>query len=162
MVSFQLGVATIRRNDASSHAYGGTLIDFRDATSGHHVLVTLQAFGTNAAGDFVARDVTTGHVIVSTVFRADPMFGKGLQGDYSPCSADAASGSCSGPYAPSYSFRMDGNDFTKVLALARTGDPALSPLAHDYQIANFQLHIETYRDAEVGLEVYAPMISETY
>jgi hypothetical protein len=164
-IGFAVAVKTIRRADASSHAYGHPLLDLQDSASGHHVLVTLQAFGTVPAGDFVGRDVNTGATIVSTVFRADPLFGKRLAGDYIACTADAASGSCPGggfDANQGFVFTLDGHDFAHVLALARGVDPALSARPQDYELAAYAFHVETYRDAEVGLEVDQPTLSVTY
>jgi hypothetical protein len=160
-IATQMAVKTVRRADASSHVYGHPLIDFRDAASGHHLWVTLQAFGTNAPNDFVGHDVATGTAIVSTVFRADPLFGTRLAGDYNFCVADAQGGSC--PQSGiDYSFRIDGDDFKKVVALARDVDPALSPDIGQYEVIGFQLHVEAYRDADAGLVVNLPSLTLSY
>jgi hypothetical protein len=160
-IAAQIAVKSVRRADASSHVYGHPLLDFRDAASGHHLWVTLQAFGTNAPGDFVGRDVATGTAIVSTVFRADPLFGTRFAGDYNLCNGDAQGGSCTVP-GIDYSFRIDGDDFTKVVALARGTDPALSADIGRYEIVSFQVHTEAYRDAEAGLVVNIPSLQLSY
>ncbi|HZZ94706.1 MAG TPA: hypothetical protein VFE23_19250 [Usitatibacter sp.] len=148
-ISTQLAVRTVRRADAQSQVYGHPLLDFRDVTTGHHLWVTLQAFGTNAPADFVGRDVQTGTTIVSTVFRASPLFGTRLAGDYLACTADTQGGSCPGDI--DFSFRIDGDDFQKIVNLARGADPQLSANIAQYQVAAFQFHVEAYRDAEAGL-----------
>ena len=160
-LSLQLAVATVQRADAASHVYGHPLLDFVDARSGHHVWVTIQAFGTNAPHDFVGRDVNTGNVIVSTVFRADPLFGTRFAGDYAPCRADARGGSCNASDID-YAFRIDGDDFTKVVQLARDADPSLSGDIGQYQLASLQFHVEAYRDAAAGLVVNMPSVRMSY
>jgi Repeat of unknown function (DUF5648) len=160
-VDFQLAIKTVRRADASSHAYGGPVLDFLDSTSGRHLLVTVLAYGTQPPGDFVGRDASNGAPIVSTSFRGDPLFGKALEGRFIPCTADAASGSCSAA-GIDFRFRIDQDDFAKVVALARSLDPALSPNIADYCIAYFQVRNETFRDAELGLEEHAVSLQLTY
>jgi hypothetical protein len=160
-VSFQMGVKTIRRANSQSHAYGHPLIDFRDVTSGQHVYVTLQAYGTNAPGDFVGLDASTGHAIVSTVFRADPLFGKRVQGDFIACTADANGGACAAN-GIDFNFRIDADDFARILGFARTVKSSLSPRPADYVVADFQFRNETFLDAEVGLVVHRVMLSVTY
>jgi hypothetical protein len=161
LVTFQAGVKTVRRGNAQSHAYGHPLIDFRDTKSGEHVEVTLQTYGTQTPGDFVGRDAITGQAIVSTVFRDQPLFGTRLQGTFIPCHADAVSGACDAS-GIDFSFRIDADDFAKVLALARGVNPALSANPADYAIENFQFRNETFRDAEIGLVVNAVRLTVTY
>lgn len=50
-----------------------------------------------------------------------------------------------------YSFRIDQDDFTTALALARSVNPALSTDIADYAVATVQLRNETRGDAELGL-----------
>jgi len=159
-IGFQLAVYTVRRSDDASHAYGGPLLDFRDATSGHHLWLTLQAFGTNAPADFAARDVLTGTAIVSTVFRADPLFGTRVAGDYLACRTSTSDGWCFGGL--DFNFRIGGDDFAKVLQLARNVDPSLSGDIGRYELYAFQFHTEAYRNAEVGLVVDQPHVQLSY
>lgn len=155
-ISFQLEVTTVRRADAASHVYGHPLLDFVDHRSGHHLWITLQAFGTNAPADFVGKDVNTGATIVSTAFRADPLFGTRLTGDYLACSADAVGGSC--PGGIDFGFMIQAADFAKVIELARGTDTSLSPAPGDYELVSFRFHAEAYRDAEAGLVIDWPTL----
>ena len=159
-VGFQLLMKTVRRNDDASHAYGGPVIDFVDARSGRHLFVSVLAFGTQQPGDVVARDANNGTPIVGTTFRADALFGKRLKGDFIPCVADASSGSCTST-GIDFSFRIEQDDFAKVIGLARTLEPALSASIADYFVAGYQFRNETFRDARLGLEVHAVGLSVT-
>jgi hypothetical protein len=161
LVTFQVRVKTVRRDNAQSHAYGHPLIDFRDTKSAEHVQVTLQTYGTQTPGDFVGRDAITGTVIVSTVFRDQPLFGTRLQGTFIACQADAVGGACDAS-GIDFSFRIDADDFAKVLALARGVNPALSANPADYAVENLQFRNETFRDAEIGLVVNAVRLTLTY
>ncbi|HWH40612.1 MAG TPA: hypothetical protein VNU21_12285 [Usitatibacter sp.] len=151
---FNLLVTTVRRNDDASHAYGGPVIDFVDAKSGRHLFVSVLAFGTQQPGDVVARDANNGTPIVGTTFRAEPLFGKRLRGDFIPCVADASSGSCRSA-GMDFMLRIDQDDFAKVIGLARTLEPALSTSIADYFVAGYQFRNETFRDARLGVEEHA-------
>jgi len=159
-IGFQLLMKTVRRNDDTSHAYGGPVIDFVDFRSGKHLFVSALAFGTQQPGDVVARDANNGTPIVGTTFRANPLFGTRMVGDFIPCVADASSGSCSST-GIDFSFRIDQDDFAKVIGLARTLEPALSTSIADYFVAGFQFRNETFRNARLGLEVHAIGLSVT-
>jgi hypothetical protein len=94
-------------------------------------------------------DGTTGRVIVGTAFRDDPLFGKRLAGSFMHCDGDANQGGCeTGGF---FSFRITRDDFAKVLGLARTLNPQLSPDPMRYLLANFHFNNEIYREAELGL-----------
>jgi hypothetical protein len=137
----------VRRTSAEGHAYGVPMLRFRDVSSGRYLLVTLQAFSTIAPGDFVGGDTATGDVIVSTVFRGDPLFGKRLSGDFIDCAAGCPT---DGPPYQEFRFRINRDDFTKVLTLARTLDARLSADPSDYLLSRFECRAETYLDAELG------------
>ena len=130
--------------------------------SGDRIWVTIQAYGTHAPADFVARDVVTGHATVSTVFRDNPSFGTRLAGDFVACSADATAGACSEREFKGYGLRVDAQDFAGIVALARTANPRLSPRIQDYRLDSFQFHNEAFRNARVGLELYTVSLSLTY
>lgn len=150
-VSFNLDVATVRRLNTDSHAYGHPTLQFMDTTSGQHLYVTIGAFGTGISGrpgDFLGVDGTTGRVIVGTAFRADPQFGKRIAGDFMSCDA----GDCV-PGQRHFEFRITKADFAKVLGIARTLDPRLSPTPANYLMANFHFNSEIYREAELGLSL---------
>ena len=161
-LGFIMAVKTVRRLDAASHAYGAPLIEFREAVTGDRIWVTLQAYGTQGAADFVGRDVITGAAIVSTVFRGKPAFGTRLAGDFVACNADAAAGACSTAEFGEYGFRIDAQDFARVLASARTVNPRLSARIADYRVHSFQFRNETYRNARLGLELYSISLSLSY
>ena len=162
VINFTMGVKTVRRMDAASHVYGHPMIDFRDAVSGDRIWVTIQAYGTQAPADFVARDALSGHTIVSTVFRDKPSFGSRLSGDFMACTANATGGACSGNDFKQYAFRIDAQDFARVIASARAINPRLSGRIEDYVVDSFQFRNEAYRDARAGLELYAISLSLTY
>lgn len=147
--AFEATVPTVKRADASSHAYGSLVLQFGDASTGRSFLVTVQAYGTLPPGDFVAPDADTGQPIVSTVFRADPAFGTRLAGDFASCSGGVP---CIEGMRQ-YRFRMMDADFAKALARARTLDPAMSADPADYFLAQVRLHNETYGEAELGATV---------
>lgn len=150
VVSFSLSVRTIARGDATSAAYGHPTLEFIDAASGVHLYVTLQAYGTMDAGDFVARDTVTGRAIVSTAFRPDPAFGTRYAGQYARCQADAAGGTCPAT-GTDYRFGIDRAAFARVLALARTADARLSAEPADYLLRNFHFNNEVYREGRIGV-----------
>ncbi|HET9651989.1 MAG TPA: hypothetical protein VFP36_07355 [Usitatibacter sp.] len=160
-MNFQLAVKTVRRAVPGSQAYGAAVIDFVDGVSNHHLEVTVLAFGTQAPGDFVGRDVASGATIVSTTFRPDPLFGQVLRGQFIPCEANATSGSCHAD-GIDFGLRIDERDFAKIVGLARANDPALSPDIADYYVGFFQVRNETYLDAEIGLEEHAVALSLSY
>jgi hypothetical protein len=156
-LSFTVLVETLRRKDSASHAYGHPTLQFRDLRSGHQLYVTIGTFGTNITGpadiatDYTAVDGGTGRVIVGTMFRADPAFGKRITGDALACHADASSGDCGVSGPQSYHFRIRRADFPVILARARALDPALSTDPADYFLANFHFNNEIYGNAELGL-----------
>jgi hypothetical protein len=133
---------------AGSHAYGHHSLVFRDTRSGRRIEVTVQAFGTMAAGDFVAADAANGRVIVSTVFRADPLFGE-ANGSYVDCSS-----ACSDEYRH-WSFWMKRRDMARVIGLARERDPSLSNLVADYALDSVDFKVETFKDARLAIQFIA-------
>jgi hypothetical protein len=140
--------ATVKRADASSHAYGTLVAQFA-TTSGRSFYVTVQVYGTVPPGDFTAPDVTTGQPIVSTVFRADPAFGASHGAQFVACDGQS---SCTSSRSD-FEFRMTDADFAKALQRARTLDPALSADTADYFVAQFRMQNEIYGDAEIGASV---------
>ena len=149
-------IGVVARDGPGSHAYGGPLLEFGDAKSGHSFLVTIQAYGTVAPGDFVAPDARTGQPIISTVFRPDPMFGRALSGSFIPCSGD---GTVCAPYVSgtspvAFTFSLKRADFQSALARARAVDPALSDNPADYFLGRLAFHNETYLDARLGATIF--------
>jgi hypothetical protein len=148
----QLSVTRARRSNDNAHAYGHPMLEFVDQASGRKFYVTLQAFGTLPAGDYVGPDATTGWAIVSTPFRADPLFGKRLAGEYVQC--DPGSATACIPSSTRFKFSIDRAAFQAVLARARGVDPALSTNVSDFFLASFRMHNETYLDAELGMALF--------
>ncbi|MGZ5083058.1 MAG: hypothetical protein ACXWHA_06775, partial [Usitatibacter sp.] len=146
-LSFGLYVKTARRSDAQSHAYGAPMIEFRDTRSGFAVDVTMLTFATFPPGEFVGQmDPVTGNVIVSTAFWDHPMFGTRVSGDFIPLGGDVA--------APSlmqrFLFRITPDDFAKILAMAKTTNPALSRDPKDYLLVNIRFRNGVLGNAELG------------
>jgi hypothetical protein len=152
-VSFTLLVKTLRRGDNASHGYGHPVIELLDRRSTRRFNVTLGAYGTQPPSDFVARDVTSGNVIVSTFFRDAPAFGRRLAGDWVAC------GGC----APesSFGFAINRAEFAQAIARARSLEPELSTDPADYLVASFRFKNEAYGDAEIGVTL-GPIALESY
>ena len=151
IIASSLSVRSVTRANTSSHAYGMPMIQFADRASGRSFYVTLQAFGTLPAGDFVGADYSTGWAIVSTSFRANPLFGRRLSGEFVLC--DPTSTAECLP-ATTFTFALSKADFQKVVGLARGIDPALSTDPGNYFVASFRQHNETYLDATLGILTY--------
>lgn len=154
-VSFDLSIRTIRLLNPESLAGGHPTLQFMDMTNGQHFYVTLGTFGTGTAGkppaDLVAIDSGTGRVIVGTAIGPNPLFGKRIAGEFLPCEANAAQGSCANGGKGHFAFRISRADFVKVLGHARTLNPRLSDVPANYLLANFHFNNEIYREAELGL-----------
>ncbi len=154
-VSAFANVGVVSRDGPGSHAYGGPVLEFGDATTGHSFRVSLQAYGTVPPGDFVAPDARTGQPIVSTVFRPDPMFGRVLSGSFTACSGD---GSACAPQprfqiGVPFAFSLKRADFQVALDHARAVDPALSGNVANYFLARVAFNNETYLDARLGASI---------
>ncbi len=158
VVTFNLRVNRLLRANAESHAYGHPTIQFIDRTSGEHLYVTLGTYGSTPVGgeDYLARDVVTRRVIVSTTFRADPSFGKRLSGDWIACSG---AGPCNPAATDAFGFSIDRGAFQRVLDRARTLSATLSADPADYHLANFHFNNEVYRDGDIGLQLSNYMLS---
>lgn len=158
VVTFNLRVKRLLRADPQSHAYGHPTLQFIDRTSGEHLYVTLGAYGSIPVGgeDYLARDVVTRRVIVSTTFRADPSFGKRLSGEWIACSG---AGPCDPAATDSFGFSIDRAAFQRVVGRARTLSPTLSASPADYHLANFHFNNEVYRDGDIGLQLSNYMLS---
>jgi hypothetical protein len=156
-LTFTLKVQTIRRTDSASHVYGLPVLQFRDARSGESFYFALQTFGTVPPADTVGADMKTGKIIVSTVFRADPLYGQRVSGDFMPCDADAVSGRCAGG-GGKYDFMITRGDFARIVAAARGANPLLSPDVADYLVVNFSFRVQSYLGGEAGLAVAGPTV----
>lgn len=151
-ISFKLRVATLVRDNPQSHAYGHPTLQLVDRASGQHLYVTLGTYGSTPVGgdDYLAYDVGTGRVIVSTTFRADPSFGKRLSGEWISCPGN---GPCDAAATDDFRFRIDFAAFRTALARARTLAPTLSGDPADYFLANFHFNNEVARDGRIGLAI---------
>jgi hypothetical protein len=152
-IAFTLKVTTLVRNNPQSHAYGHPTLQLVDRTSGQHLYITLGTYGSTPVGgeDYLAYDVGTGRVIVSTTFRANPSFGKRLSGEWISCPGN---GPCDTATTEHFRFRIDHAGFRTALGRARTLAPTLSGDPADYFLANFHFNNEVARDGRIGLMLY--------
>ena len=149
-LSFGLTVATLRRGDSASHAYGAPLIEFRDTKSGVPIDVTVLTYATFPAGDFVgAKDPVTGAVFVSTTFGGQMTFGRSLSGNFIACDVV---GSCAG--TSSYLLRITKADFAHIVDMARASSPALSADVNDYLLVKTLFRNGILNDADLGVQLY--------
>jgi hypothetical protein len=155
VVSFNLRVKTIRQATVDSHAYGHPTLQFKDTASGHHLYVTLGAYGTGGGGgppgDLLAIDGATQRVIVGTAIKANPGFGKRLAGQYLHCDGTATTGTCDQPASDAFALRLARADFQVVLDRARTANAELSASPDDYILANFHFNNEIHLGGEIGM-----------
>jgi len=155
-IQFTLNVKSIQTFTPGSAAYGHPTIEFIDQRSGRHLYFTVMTYGTPPAvpaADYLAPDVGTGKVIVGTTFRADSPFGRsfGLPTLATPSSGFVAPNPWGwGGY---FEFRMNRDEFQRVLDAARTVDPALSASPNDYLVDNFHFNNEVYGDGEIGINL---------
>jgi hypothetical protein len=150
-VHFTLNVKTINtRGDGS--AYGHPTLEFIDERSGRHLYFTVMTYGTVLLEDFLAPDVATGKAIVGTTFRASSPYIR----SYGLPSLQTPSGFISPNYwgwGGYFEFRMDRDEFQRVLDAARTVDPILSPVPADYFFENFHFNNEVYGDGDIGVNM---------
>jgi hypothetical protein len=151
-ISFDLAIGTVRRQDAASHVYGLPVIRFRDTLGGQSFYFTVATVGTVPPADGYGIDAKTGRAIVATVFRADPLYGRRIAGDFIACQADASSGSCTAN-GGHFAFRIEAEDFARILATARLADPRLSADPEMYILDNFSFRTQSYLGAEAGWTV---------
>src|SRR5262249_30142912 len=106
-------------------------------------------------GDFVIPDARTGEPIVSTVFRASPMFGRVLSGSFIACRGDGSPCVAQGPESPegTFAFSLKRADFQAALDWARTVDPGLSRDPAYYSLARVAFNNETYLGARLGVTI---------
>jgi len=155
-VQFTLNVKSIEARGTGSAAYGHPTIEFIDQRSGHHLYFTVMTYGTPPAvpaGDYLAPDVGTGKVIVGTTFRPSTPYGRsfGLATLAAPSTGFVAPNPWGwGGY---FEFRMNRDEFQRVLDSARTVDAALSASPADYMVDNFHFNDEVYGDGEIGINL---------
>ena len=153
-VKFIANVRTVSVRNSASQAIGHPTLELIDQRSGHHLYFTTLVFGTIpiSGPDYLAPDAGTGKVIVGTTFR-----------DNSPYIRNFGSWTFSTPsgFVPenpwgrggAFEYRMDRTEFARVLASARTVDPALSAAPEDYLLDNFHFNNEVYGDGEIGMNL---------
>ena len=153
-VSFDLHVKRLRARGEASQAYGHPTLELTDRVSGRNLYITAATYGTGLQGGdpYLFMDATTGKVIVgSPLGSASPYLrNMGLGAMSLPREFESPSGTGSGG---AFDFRIDGEEFARMLAAARTLQPALSPNPADYLLDNFHFNNEVYLDGEIGLRL---------
>ena len=154
-IKFVVNVRSLVVRSAGGAAIGHPTVEFIDQRSGRHLYFTVLAYGSlRPESDYLAPDVVTGKVIVGTSFRGFTPYGRSLGIDtlFTPSGfiAQSALGN-GGPFE----FRMNRDEFARVLASARQVDPMLSADPRDYLIDNFHFNNEVYGDGEIGLNLTA-------
>lgn len=156
-VKFIANVRTLKTRNAVSHAFGHPTLEFTDQRSGRNLYFTVITYGTvydpaAPQGEYLAPDLGTGKVIVGTSFRdGSPYlrnFGRGTFGlPHQFVSADVwGEGGV-------FEFRMNKDEFQRVLDAARTIDGALSSNPADYLLDNYHFNNEVYGDGEIGMNL---------
>jgi hypothetical protein len=153
-VKFIANVRTVNVRNSASQAYGHPTLEFIDQRSGHHVYFIVLVFATVpiSDGNYLSIDTATGKVIVGTNFR-----------DVSPYVRNFGSWTFTTPpgFVPEnswgkggpFEYRMDRTEFARVLASARTLDPALSAAPEDYLLDNYHFNNEVAGDGEIGMNL---------
>ena len=153
-VSFTLNVKTLNLTGADSAAYGHPTLEFIDQRSGHHLYFTVLTYDDRPITDtdYLAPDTVTGKVIVGTTFRASSPYGRsfGLPTLHTPPGFVAPNSWGWGGY---FEFRMNRDEFQRVLDAGHTVDGALSTAPADYLVDNFHFNNEVYGDGEIGLNL---------
>lgn len=153
-VSFTLNVKTMNVAADGSAAYGHPTLEFIDQQSGHHVYFTVLTYDDRPItdADYLAPDVATGKVIVGTTFRASSPYVRsfGLATMQTPPGFVPGNFWGLGGY---FEFRMDRDEFQRVLNAARTVDTALSAVPADYLVDNFHFNNEVFGNGEIGLNL---------
>jgi len=132
-----------------SAAYGHPTLDIFDRRSGVHFYFIVMTYGTVPSVDNVFRDGPNGNVIVTTAFRQSPYgrsFGAATMATPAPFSSPDAEGS-----GGRFEFRFDRAEFARILANARTLEPALSPDPADYIFDDYHFNNEIAGDGEIGI-----------
>jgi len=151
-VKFQAFVKTVNLRNSVSAAYGHPTLEFIDQRSGRHVYFTVLTYGTVAAGDYLAPDVATGKVIVGTTFRSSSPYIRNFGTWTFPTPSGFVAENVWGRGGP-FEFRMNRDEFTRVLQSARSVDASLSANPDDYLLDNFHFNNEVYGDGEIGMNI---------
>lgn len=139
---------------AGSAAYGQAVMDWFDRTSGFHFYFLVQAFGTIPAPDNILVDGAGGNVIVATSFSGASGYGRngGVAAQFTPAGFVSAETRGTGGH---YEFRFGREEFARVLAAARTLNPALSANPADYMLDDYHFNNEVAGDGEIGMNLGA-------
>jgi hypothetical protein len=150
-VSFNVFVKTIKVLGAGGSAFGHPTLELVDRRSGRHVYFTTLAYGTvDAIPVYVAFDSGTGRPIVGTSFRADSPYIRtfGLPSLPTPSGFVSPHPWGWGGY---FEYRMDREEFRRVIDSWRTLVPELSTDPADYFLDNFHFNNEIGGDGEIGI-----------
>jgi hypothetical protein len=158
-VWMNVAFGALETHNGKGHAYGFPAIEFRDQVTGRGILVTLQAFGTQAPGDFAGFDAGRDIVLVSLELKPGAQLGISSATRYLRCSA----GECDrGPYQYEFAFSMGRDDFEAMLARARMVEPQLSSDLGRYRVSAFECRAEIAGEAELGATIRRCQIAHSY
>lgn len=136
------------------HAFGHPTLEFTDVKSGKNLYFTMLSYGTQPPdeNDYLAADLFTGKVIVGTTLRASSPY---LRNFGSATLRFPTIFTSTEPFGTggSFEFRVDRDEFQRVLDAARRLDPTLSAEPADYLLDNFHFNNEVYRDGDLGLNL---------
>jgi hypothetical protein len=153
-VSYTLNVKTILSTTPGGGAYGRPTLEFIDTKSSHHFYFTAGTYQTMPLvhGNFLGIDSGTGRVIVGSTLRSDAnyfrLFGLGTLATPSGFVAQDPWG-----YGGYFEFRMNRDEFQRVLDDGRRLDAALSSNPDDYILDNFRFNNEVAGDGEIGINL---------
>jgi hypothetical protein len=157
-IGFEMLVKRIETRSPDSNAYGHTSVEFVDTRSGGRVLFNLLAYGTISTGEVAWRDDFTGKTTVGGPFRSGSPYGRSV----SSSTLSTPPGFVNPAYYSGasllyvlaileFEFRIDRDEFGRVLDSARIANASLSPDPADYRIAGFSFKNEVVGDGEIGV-----------
>ena len=152
-VSFNLFVKTIEVRSAGGSAFGHTTLELIDQRSGKHVYFTTLAYGTVPEGTppvYIAFDTFTGRPIVGTSMRTDSPYIRPFGLPSLPTPSGFVSPHPWG-WGGAFEFRVNRDEFTRIIASWRTLVPELSTDPADYFFDNFHFNNEIGGDGEIGI-----------
>ena len=152
-VSFNLFVKTIEVRSAGGSAFGHTTLELIDQRSGKHVYFTTLAYGTVPEGTppvFIAFDTFTGRPIVGTSMRTDSPYIRPFGLPSLPTPSGFVSPNPWG-WGGGFEFRVDRDEFKRIIDSWRTLVPELSTDPADYFFDNFHFNNEIGGDGEIGI-----------
>ncbi|APV48267.1 hypothetical protein BWI17_00380 [Betaproteobacteria bacterium GR16-43] len=157
-LSTSVAVTTVAVRTPGSAAYGHPSVEFTDARSGRSFRFNVVAYGTIPfAGDFVGVDPRDGKPFLATSFRTTSPFLRSLGAnaiDTPPGSYLRVASSATGWFE----YRVNADEFARVLASARTVDGQLSSDPADYYVDNFRFTNEVFGEGALGVTVYSTYI----